>query len=146
MNFNEFCDEYNKLYRFFYKTTQPDTEQISEYFELLHELQINDFKKVCRKIKENEDALPKNVVAYINNSLADENERQATGEKKFFTNAQNSCSSCCNGWVIVDGYAKYCLCAEGQRLKTFAKTKVQTATHEECAFTAKENNSGIVPF
>lgn len=144
MNFNEFCEEYTKLYRFFYKTNQPDADQLSDIYELLHHLQIqiNDFRKVCRKIKENEEVFPRNVVAYINNYLADENERQATGEKNFFTFGV-ICSACCDGWIVTPEGAKYCLCSAGQRLKNLQKQKVQTASYSECSFAARENNSNF---
>lgn len=74
MNFQEFSTEYIKLYRFFYPKSSPNEEQLKEYFSFLKFMSFSIFQKICLIIKQREDNLPRNLVAYCKKAENDYDE------------------------------------------------------------------------
>lgn len=144
MTYESFCREYEKLYRYFYKSTDPNLLQIEDAFELLHNVSLQQFQALCRQIKASEDDMPRNIVSYFNahiESIHHECNRDRTAE-------ENQCAACCDGWVAVkiaegNGSAvKYCQCPSGQYLKKHENSRVRiaTATFQECQAAARANH------
>jgi len=138
MNYKEFTDEYTKLYKYFYES-EPRTSRVEEYFKLLKYLPLNKFKILCEEIRNTENDLPRNPVAWINKYLDKENEKKLAERLnnqgfKSDKKEDNHCFACCNGWVLTTSGAKYCLCKKGQRLKQLGNPKdhIATATFDEC--------------
>lgn len=174
MTFEDFLTEYTKLYRFFYSTSEPHEEQISEYFEFLRYLPFAEFKIICSEVKQHEDNIPRNLVAYCKKFHGSENLR---GEMARGGNAAKNphddpnCFACLDTGFIgfyafvdrdtgrktckirgVDDhggveFVKRCLCPAGQRMAG----DVWQATQKECGHAAQLNNGhpailAAVPF
>lgn len=175
MTSEQFILEYTKLYRFFYPTLKPNDEQMSEYYNFLKYINYNVFQTVCSRIKQSEENLPRNLVAYCKN--AENGLDELIGELSRGANKppdawqKTKCYSCQDTGFIglsiyIDhetgqkrekiyepsdrGYiqvAKKCLCSEGQKM---GKSAI-SATQRECIESAKMNGghihfSGEAPF
>lgn len=138
MRIDEFSEEFTKLYRFF-KDKDPNDEKVSEYYELLQFLRFDRFKHICKIIKENEDRMPGNIVAYCNNLNRESGEKAVSSNNPTDAKEKIECAACQDtGFIAIIGcidpdtkkrirkvkepsdrgidFAFRCLCSKGQQL------------------------------
>jgi len=167
MTLEQFISEYTKLYRFFYPTSKPNDEQMSEYYNFLKYINFNIFQKICSRIKQTEENIPRNLVAYCKN--AENGIDELKGELSRGSNRppnpqeETKCFSCMDTGFIslfiscdqetgrkrVKIYepsdhsgvqvAKRCICPVGQKMGQSALM----ASQRECAESAKVHGEKI---
>ena len=165
MRIDEFSEEFTKLYKYF-KDKEPDSEKILEYHELLRFMPFEKFKQICKTIKEYEDKLPVNLVAYCNNLRREAGEKATGGNKPPDLQEKIECAACQDtGFIAIIAtidpdtgrkirkvkepgeigldFAFRCLCSKGQQLSQ----EIPFAKEEEVKQSAIMNgsNKAFVP-